>query len=162
MNYSNGHSKHLLVAITATTLLASVLIVSGCVSEEKGEVIITPENDCWAPIMSSVIGIGLSAEYTGGDGVIYDWSSDFGHFLLWNNASEVTGCAKCEGCPCRTGETTWWTYIPENGDIPGENELPDEVHITVTALDSFSGEKMAESGIIFLKTDYEGYCTETA
>lgn len=139
-------------ALLAVILLAAAQAGAGCASGESGRVEIVPENDCWSPVMSSAVGIGLLAQYTGAEEATYEWSADYGGFLLWT--PEVIRCRP----PCITDETVWWTYITEEDH--SSTDLPEEVHITVRATEKRSGEILAESGIVLYKAEGGSYCIE--
>ncbi|MBN1431196.1 MAG: hypothetical protein JW931_00310 [Methanomicrobiaceae archaeon] len=135
----------------AAILLTLLLLAAGCISGESGQVEIIPENDYWSPPMSSAPGIGLSADYSGDGDVVYEWSADYGGFLLWT--PEISQCSP----PCITDKTVWWTYISEGEALP--TDLPEEVRIGVKAIDALSGKTVAESGITLTRTEDGGYCT---
>lgn len=142
----------IILAAMAMTLSA------GCSSGENGGVIIIPENECWSPFMSSSVGIGLSAVYQGDENASYRWTADHGEFLLWT--PKVVPCAGCDGCPCESTETVWWSYIPGEGEGQTSAEQPGEIHITVKAIDPDTGTELAESSIVLIKTEDNMYCVE--
>ncbi|GEM_PF-6977724 len=125
----------------------------GCLSEDSGKVEIVPVNECWTSYMSSAVGIGLTAVYYGEEDVTFEWSADYGGFVLWT--PEIITCDS----PCTTDGTVWWTYMWRGGYTPEEDELPGTVHVTVRAIENSSGRVMAESGIDLVKTDKGVYCT---
>lgn len=137
--------------LTTAIILAVTIATAGCVSSDTGVVTINPQNNCWSPAMSSVIGIGLSASYSGNEDVTYEWSADYGNFLLWT--PEVIRCEP----PCATTETVWWTYI-SGDEIPAAGGLPEEIHIKVNAINAGTGATLAESAAILEKNDYGAYC----
>ena len=139
-----------LAAFLAVALLAAVLVAAGCLSAESSRVIIVPENSYWSPAMSSVIGIGLSADYSGSGNVTYKWTADYGGFLLWT--PEVVPC----GSPCTGTDTVWWTYVTEDS-IPSVSDLPGEVRITVDAIDQGTGDTLAESAVMLERDENGGY-----
>lgn len=138
-------------AVAAVLLLAAAPVIAGCISGETGSVVIIPQNECWSPVMSSAVGIGLSAEYSESGDVIYEWSADYGGFLLWT--PEIVPCDP----PCTTGETVWWTYIRDGSTIPVD--LTGEVRVHVKAKEAHSGKTLAETTIILVKRDEGTYCT---
>jgi hypothetical protein len=137
----------LITAIILTTAIAT----AGCTSADSGVVTINPQNSCWSPAMSSVIGIGLSANYSGKENVTYEWSADYGNFLLW-----TPKVIRCEP-PCTTTETVWWTYISED-EIPAVGDLPEEIHIKVNATNAGTRDILAESTVILKKSGDGTYC----
>jgi len=132
-------------------LLAAATIIAGCISDETGRVVIIPQNECWSPVMSSAVGIGLSAEYSESGDVIYEWSADYGGFVLWT--PEIIPCDP----PCTTSETVWWTYMQEGSPMPAD--LPEEVRVNVKAKEAHSGKTLAETAIVLVKNDDGTYCT---
>jgi p-aminobenzoyl-glutamate transporter AbgT len=142
-------------AVPAAILLAVVLFVAGCTSGESGSVVITPENSYWFPAMSSVIGIGLSADYSGSEDVTYEWSADYGGFLLWT--PEVIPCEP----PCTANTTVWWTYMTGDSITPAL-DLPGAVLITAKVIDPGTGEVLAQSAVTLEKDENGGYSISPA
>lgn len=66
----------------------------------------------YSPYMSSTFGIHLSADYNASVPVVYNWTTDYGHFVAWNSPDYKL---VADGRNIVTGQpSVYWSYPPED------------------------------------------------
>ena len=87
--------------------------------------------------MSSTIGIGLTANYSGKEPVNYTWKTNYGTFSGWD---QVTGkISPYSSLVITTGNQLYWMFPPED---TGANKP--SVNVMVSAVDRVSGKNLAD------------------
>ena len=133
-------------------LLIIPFSILGC-NEKKAEVIIKPEINKYSPLMSSVPGIPLNAEFnTEGKNkkVKYHWTCEEGIFLNWEQGSwKISELGKDIK---NDGEKIYWS-----ANVNNKIEKPSfKIHLKVE--ESGSLKVLAETSIE-IKQNKEGYFT---
>ena len=80
----------------------------------------------YSPLMSSTVGIHFSTGYNASVPVVYNWTTDYGHFVSWNAPDYRVGI---EGRNIVTEHpSVYWSYPPED---MGKEKPPVTIRLVV-------------------------------
>lgn len=108
---------------TLTCLVIGALILTGAllILAQQPNVTISPSISSYSPMMSSTVGVPLTARYSGPPSgfLQYHWTTDYGTFVRWDPPDyTVTDLGRDT---ITTNGTIYWQYIPEiHGKEPAE------------------------------------------
>jgi hypothetical protein len=105
-----------------------------------GTLTVATSPDLYTPVMSSTIGIRLTADYPGNTPVNYSWETNYGTFSSWD---VTTGNIDPYSLTITTtGNVIYWTF-------PANDTGPDKPPVTVRvgAVDRLTGKVLAEKAV---------------
>lgn len=116
-----------------TGILTSTLVISGCdvnpapakqttnpgytgTTGDKNNIlsgtfenpVIKADRDTYHPTMSSTVGIGLTATFTGSKDIKFHWTTDYGYLLSWNPPDFIV--KNLGNDVVNNGEKVYWSY----------------------------------------------------
>jgi hypothetical protein len=109
-------------SLISTYLVIGILIFIGAllILAQQLDVAISASLHFYSPMMSSTVGIPLSARYAGHPSgfLQYHWTTDYGTFVRWDPPDYIVTDLGRDAIT--TDGTIYWQYLPEiHGEEPG-------------------------------------------